>query len=340
MRADRLLSIMLLLRQRPRMSARELAAHLEVSERTILRDVEALSTAGVPIVAERGRHGGLRLLEGFRADVSALDDVEAQVLLASLGLDTFGDLGLSREVRSALDKLTATAPARLTGSASRLQEVVHVDRRRWFAEPDDAAHVPALRTAAMARRRVRLAYAGARDAVPRTRTVDPLGLVENGRRWYLVAYHRGQPRTYRLARIAGLTVLDEDARLPADARLAEVWTTLRSTFEDRGIAPIAARLRVRVEHEEAVRTALTPMLSPPALVERARDDAWVELDGSFRVERAVLGVCLGFGGDVEVLGPPDLRARALASARAAAALHAQPAAATLPPCSTAPAPPS
>src|SRR5690242_14963757 len=145
MRADRLLSIVLELQVHRRVTARELARRLEVSERTVLRDMEALSTAGVPVYAERGRHGGFTLLEGFRADVAGLDDVEAQVLFAYLGLDTFGDLGLSRELSSALDKLAASAPSRLEAPVRRLRAVVHVDRRRWFAGDDDITHLPALR---------------------------------------------------------------------------------------------------------------------------------------------------------------------------------------------------
>lgn len=321
MRADRLLSIMLVLRQRSQVSARELAERLEVSERTVLRDIEALSTAGIPVVAERGRHGGFRLLEGFRADLSDLDDVEAQVVLTALGLDTMGDLGLSREVRSALDKLAATAPERLVGPASRLREVVHVDRRRWFAEADDVTHVPALRSACVARRRVRVAYAGPRDERPRTRTLDPLGLVENGNRWYLVAYHRGEPRTYRLARIRSLSVLADPARLPDDARLVEVWARLRGSFEATGTPPATARLRVRAALEDDVRTVITPMLATASIEVLSRDEAWVELACTFRVERAAIGTCLGFGGDVEIVGPPALRARAVAAVTGAARVH-------------------
>lgn len=321
MRADRLLSIMLLLRQRSQVTAAELAARLEVSERTVLRDIEALSTAGVPVVAERGRHGGFRLLEGFRADLSDLDDVEAQVVLASLGLDTVGDLGLSREVRSALDKLAATAPARLVGPASRLREVVHVDRRRWFAEADDATHVPALRAACVAGRRVRLAYAGPRDERPRTRTLDPLGIVENGQRWYLVAYHRGEPRTYRLARVRSLRVLDEPARLPDGVRLVEVWRSLRGSFEASGAPTTPARLRVRATAEDDVRTVITPMLATPTIEVETRDPAWVVLTCTFRIERAAIATCLGFGGDLEILGPPGLRERAVAAVAGAARLH-------------------
>lgn len=332
-RADRLLSIMLLLRQRGLVTATELAERLEVSERTVLRDMEALSFAGVPVVAERGRHGGFRLLEGFRADLANLDDVEAQVLLASVGLDTFGDLGLSREVHSALQKVPASAPERVAAPASRLRDVVHVDRRRWFAEADDATHLPALRSAAVERRRVRIVYTRAAEERPRVSTVDPLGVVENGTRWYLVAYHRGSPRAYRLGRISGLTVLDSPARLPDDARLVEVWTTLRRDLEGTRPAPTVVHVRVRAEVVEDFRTTVRPMVvgaitAVPSADAAARDadqgvdDAgWVDLTCAFRAPTPAIGVTVGFGGDVEIVGPPELRARAVVLLRGTAARH-------------------
>ena len=335
---------MLLLRTHARLTAAELAGRLEVSERTVLRDVEALSAAGVPVYAERGRHGGFALLPGFRADVTGLADTEAQVLFAYLGLDTFGDLGLSREVRSALDKLAASAPERLAAPAGRLREVVHVDRRRWFAEPDDITHLPALRRAATERRRVRLAYRSPRDDEPVTRTVDPLGLVENGNRWYLVGYHRGEPRTWRLARVRRLQVLDDPARLPDGARLVPVWQELRQQFEYAPGPVVRAHLWVSAAGEAAVRTALQPLLAAGELRVVRRDPGpadgagaapvddpdrtalppGLELIGDFRLARAVIGVCLGLAADVEILGPPALREQAVVTAAAAARRYARP----------------
>lgn len=332
MRADRLLSIMLLLRTHTRLTAAELAGRLEVSERTVLRDVEALSSAGVPVYAERGRHGGFALLPGFRADVTGLADTEAQVLFAHLGLDTFGDLGLSREIRSALDKLAAGAPERLAAPAGRLREVLHVDRRRWFAAPDDVTHLPVLRRAATDRRRVRLAYRSPRDDEPVTRTVDPLGLVENGNRWYLVGYHRGEPRTWRLARVRRVQVLDEPARLPPGAGLVTVWEDLRRRFETAPGPAVSAHLRVSVSAEADVRTALQPLLAAGELrmIDRSGPDTpvgepgTVDLTGDFRLARAVVGVCLGLAPEVEIVGPPALREQAAMAAAVAVRRYGRP----------------
>jgi predicted DNA-binding transcriptional regulator YafY len=324
MRADRLLSLMLLLRSHTRLTARDLAGRLEVSERTVLRDIDALSSAGVPVYAERGRHGGFALLEGFRADVAGLDDVEAQVLFAYLGLDTFGDLGLSRELGSALDKLAASAPARLDAPASRLKEVVHVDRRRWFASADDVTHLPALRRAAVERRRVRVRYASPREDVARTRTLDPLGLVENGNRWYLVAYHRGAPRTYRLARVQSLTVLEEPAQLPPGVELAEVWGELRRGFEGRPGPPVTATLRLSVAEEDELRGVLQTMVASDAEVRVVRrDERTVDLTGTFRLHRSLVGFCLASAGAVEILEPAELRQAAVRAAQASLARLSQ-----------------
>lgn len=316
------MTLMLLLRAHGRLTAGELAQRLEVSERTVLRDIEALSAAGVPVYADRGRHGGFSLLEGFRADVTALDDVEAQVLFAHLGFETFDDLGLSREVRSVLDKLAGSGRKAVDGSARRLREVVHVDRRRWFADPDDVAHLPQLRLAAVERRRVRLRYQSSRDDRPLQRTVDPVGIVENGSRWYLVTSGPEGPRSWRVARIHSLQVLDESARLPDDVSLATLWAELRREFEGVRPDPVDAVLGLDRAVETEARTALTMVLvSGSVLRTLEADERQVVVAGRFRIERSVIAIALAFGGQVELLEPTRLRDLAGERARGAAARH-------------------
>ncbi|YAL82336.1 helix-turn-helix transcriptional regulator [Dermacoccaceae bacterium W4C1] len=317
---------MLLLRARGRVSAPELAHRLEVSERTILRDIEALGSAGVPVYAERGRHGGFSLLPGFRADVSDLNDSEAGLLFAYLGLDTFSELGLSREVGSVLDKLAAGAPDRITGG--RLREVVHVDRRAWFAAQPEAGHrpqdqhLPVLRQAASERRRVRIRYRSPRADAAVTRTLDPLGLVDNGGRWYLVAFKTGRPHTYRVSRIASVALLDAAARLPEGAVLSEVWQGVRERFESAKPDDVAITIRVDSAHEAKLRTALQVGLVDGTTLEPvARTDSAVDLRGSFRVGFAAVGTVLAFGGVAEVIHPPELRDRAIAAAQGALHRH-------------------
>jgi predicted DNA-binding transcriptional regulator YafY len=261
------------------------------------------------------------MLEGFRADTTGLDDAEAQVLFAYLGLETFGDLGLSREARSVLDKLAASAPSRLDAPAGRLREVVHVDRRRWFAAPDDLTHLPVLRRACVQGRRVRVAYTASRDDGPVSRTLDPLGLVENGNRWYLVAYHRGAPHTYRLARVGTVGVLDEPSRVPPGARLAAVWDELRSGFEALPGPAVTATLRLRADAADELRGALrTLVVSGGDLRVGERTATHVEVTADFRLPRSVVGFALGSAGAAEIVAPTKLRDQARAAAEASLAL--------------------
>ncbi|MGZ0147565.1 helix-turn-helix transcriptional regulator [Kribbella sp. WER1] len=215
MRADRLLQIILLLQRHERLSARELAERLEVSSRTVMRDMEALSAAGVPVYCERGRNGGCVLLPGYRADVSELTPREAQALFAWSGRAALSDeLGLQDALHSAMGKLSATLPAELQGDADALSGAIVLDRRRWFADAEDTGALPVLRQAVVKRRRVRLRYASASGGVQQ-RTVDPWGLVEQAGRWYLVAAHRGAARMYRVSRVEQADLLDEAAEPPS-----------------------------------------------------------------------------------------------------------------------------
>lgn len=318
MRADRLLSIMLLLRAHRRLTAADLAARLEVTERTILRDMAALSTSGVPVLAERGRHGGFSLLPGFRVDVSDLDDTEAQVLFASLGLASLSELGLDREIGSTLAKLSSRAPGRAT---DRLREVIHRDRRPWFAatQPEettsDARFLPELRRAAAERRRVVIGYRSPRRDTASRRTLDPIGLVENSGHWYLLARHRGRSISYRTSRITSVQVLDTTVVAPVEP-LAEIWQQVRSRFEVRKPPDTLVTLAVDVDREQDLRTAIQGLLADGQVLETIERTAErVVLRGLHRIAGPVVGVTLAFGGAVRIVDPPALQERADHAAR-------------------------
>ncbi|UPK76216.1 YafY family transcriptional regulator [Nocardioidaceae bacterium SCSIO 66511] len=322
MRAERLLSIMLLLRDRSAVPARELADRLEVSTRTVLRDIESLSAAGVPVYAERGRNGGFSLLEGFRADVSSLTDHEAQVLFAYTGLDTLSDLGLGREVRQTLDKLASTAPAHALEHARDLRDVVHIDRRRWFVDPDDSRHLPTLRLAAVRSRRVRLKYRGAADDHARQRTVDPWGLVENGGRWYLLARHRGEVKTFRVGRVVDVAVLESGFDRPDGLDIGAEWDRLRSRLERPSGDSVTVEVRCAHAATRRFRRVCQPMLESGTHVETVGEsDDGALLRCTFRIRRGAIGVLLAFGAEVEVIGPADVRAEMLEVARTAVAAY-------------------
>jgi predicted DNA-binding transcriptional regulator YafY len=317
-----LLQIILLLQRHARLSARELAERLEVSTRTVMRDMEALSAAGVPVYTERGRHGGCVLLPGYRADVSGLTPREAQALFAWSGRAALSEeLGLRDALQSAMGKLSSTLPLALQDDADALSGAIVVDRRRWFAEAEDHGALPVLRQAVVNRRRVRLRYASASEGLQR-RTVDPWGLVEQAGRWYLVAAHRGAARMYRVSRVEQVDVLEETADRPKGLDLQTEWDRLRSGLEQNMPVGVDVLVRVRPERVEQVRRIATPMLAKGSVARDVpTDDEWPHLRLHFRVREAAAGVLLGFAGDVEVLEPVDLRARMLQLAEAAVALY-------------------
>ena len=322
-----MLQILALLRRHGRLPARRLAELLEVSERTILRDMEALSAAGIPVYTDRGRGGGCALLAGYRTEVSGLSPGEAQALFAWTSGTAAADLGLSGELSSALTKLSATVPAPALETAEALASVVVVDRRRWFDAAEQVPQLPLLRDAATRRRRVKLTYS-ARSAAPddvevqdSTRVVDPLGLVENAGRWYLLANRDGSPRTYRVSGIVAAEVLDEPAQVPPDFNLAEAWARQRAAFEEGGRAwPITVALHPDVVDFFCAHVRF--QLAPGTTIARVgTDNGWPVLQLSFRAAKAAIAIVLGYGGEARLLAPDFLRAELLDRARAAVADH-------------------
>jgi predicted DNA-binding transcriptional regulator YafY len=231
-RADRLLSLVLLLRRGGRMTAAELARELEVSPRTVLRDVEALSSAGIPVYAERGREGGFALLPGFTTDLTGLTHEEALALLTAQSRATPDALGLGPAFAAAVRKVVAAMPEAARRTATDAADRVLV-RQEWHGAREPEVHLAAVRRAVFAGRRLRLRYA-ARDEPARWRTVDPVGLVEAGGHWYLLATREGVDRTYRLSRVEQVQELDEPAHRAPGTDLEEAWQQRRARFRAPG----------------------------------------------------------------------------------------------------------
>lgn len=321
MRADRLLQLLYLLRRHGRLPARRLAELLEVSERTVLRDMEALSAAGVPVYCEQGRGGGCVLMEGYETDVSGLSADEAQALFAWSSRAAVTDLGLGPQLATALTKLAATVPQPALARADALAAVVVVDRRRWFAAAEEVPILPELREASVRRQRVRLSYKGMGDAAPKDRTVDPYGLVENAGRWYLLAAHDGEVRSYRVSRITEATTLDEPAQTPPGLDLSAEWDRVRSRFESGERATVftvavdpAALRRFRM-------VAASQAASGTSAEAVGSEGDWTVLRLSLRAHEAAVALLLGFGGQVRLHDSPALRDDMLERARAAIAVH-------------------
>jgi predicted DNA-binding transcriptional regulator YafY len=303
-RADRLVSLVLLLRQRGKMSADALARELEVSTRTVLRDIEALSTAGVPVHAERGRLGGFALLPGFRTELTGLNHDEALALLtAGSSQQVFG---LSSALASAMRKVIDALP-----DSNRL--TAHDAAQRFLIEPktDLLAHrqtseeIPAtivneVRRAVLAGRKLRILYASA-DRVPNWRTVDPLGLVTVRGKGYLLATTEGRDRTYRLSRITDAEKLAEPAERTGTVDLEQLRQQ-RSTRFRTGGDQVVVQLRLDpVRRDELLATALA------VLAEAVDANGWLRMDVTFQDTRHAEWALWQLGLDAEALTPESLR---------------------------------
>jgi len=302
-KAARLLSLLLLLQTHPRTTTYELAERLEVSRRTVLRDIEALSVAGIPVYAERGRHGGIALLPGARLNLSQLDPAELDSL-ALTGLDPRqrDELGLAATARL-VDRKLAARRARDPSVEPLLSDLVIVDNSSWFAADRNEGTSPAdLALDLRAKRRWRLRYRHSGTAQLVTRTVDPYGLAARAGRWYLVADHRGRPALYSLARLVRHTVLPEAARQRSGHDLRTVWQELSQRVEAPGRVRVTARLRAgRVDLARRVLgSRLVSVGSPVA--------GWCPIELAYDQVEAVRQL-LQFGDHIEVTGPSAARRR-------------------------------
>ncbi|WP_434443890.1 helix-turn-helix transcriptional regulator [Lentzea sp. E54] len=306
MRADRLVSLVLLLRRHGQLSATALARELEVSTRTVLRDIEALSAAGVPVYAERGRHGGFVLLPGFRTELTGLNHDEALALVVAgsrRGAQVFG-LGsaLASAVLKVVDALPESYRHTAAGAAERLLVDPETDllSRRVDAEELPDAVVAEVRRAVFAGHRLRISYAAA-DQEPRWRTVDPIGLVTVRGQGYLLATRSGEDRTYRLSRIAEAEELGEPARRPDRVDLGRAWQE-RSTRFRAGGDQVAVLLRLHpARREELVGTALA------VLAEETDEDGRLRMEVTFQDARHAEWALWQLSTSAEALEPQWLR---------------------------------
>ena len=307
-RSDRLLAILLTLQARGGVTASELAERLEVSVRTVYRDVEALSAAGVPVYTERGRGGGIRLLPGYRTDATGLTPAEARSLFAFSGRGVLPDDTADRQLRSAFRKLLAALPESQRAEAERAEQRILVEPRPWMRRGSERVPaLPVVQQAVLGGERLRLRYHASGRSEPGEYAVDPVGLVVKAGVWYLVAYSRGEPRMFRMSRIREAEPAGP-ARLPPDVPpLAELWERMRARFEQPGggvrVEALVDRGRAgRVlgfcSSELIDRPDVRPHPDRPdrdvlALTFRTMVHAWVAL--------------APLADDVEVIGPPDVR---------------------------------
>lgn len=309
MRADRLIALMMLLQARGRMTARELARELEVSERTIYRDIEALGAAGIPVTTSGGPGGGCGLLEHYRTTLTGLTEDEAQALFMVSIPAPLTMLGVSDELRSAMRKISASMSESRRAAELHAQQRIYLDAAWWFQSEERVPHLQAIYQAVRQDRQIRIHYLRIfepRGEVQGEHVLEPYGLVAKASVWYLVAAQAGQPRVYRVAQVVAVDVLEAEVVRPVDFDLAAFWRRWCDDVErSRSDYPVTVR----------VAPALIPMLARRfgewvrTAAERTPPDAegWLTLQLSFeRLEEARVRL-LGFGGAIEVLAPIQLR---------------------------------
>ncbi|MFI6170674.1 helix-turn-helix transcriptional regulator [Nocardia sp. NPDC051052] len=306
MRADRLVSLVLLLRQHGQLSAPTLARELEVSTRTVLRDIEALSAAGVPVYAERGRHGGFALLPGFQTELIGLNHDETLALLVAgsrRGAQAFG-LGsaLASAIRKVVDALPESYRDTAAGAAQRLLIDPETDlfARRLVPEEVPDAIVTAVRRAVLAGHKLRIHYAAV-DQRPQWRTVDPIGLVTVRDQGFLLATRAGADRTYRLSRVLAAEELPELAQRPDRVDLDRAWQERSTRFRTAG-DQISVLVRVHpARRAELLSTALA------VRAEETDADGWLRLEVTFQDPKHAEWALWQLAANAEALAPQWLR---------------------------------
>jgi predicted DNA-binding transcriptional regulator YafY len=319
MRADRLFSIVLLLQSHRQLTARNLAERLEVSARTIHRDMEALSGAGIPVVAERGTGGGWSLLGEYRTNLTGLNEAEIQSLFVIKPSRLLADLKLEKAAEGALLKLLAALPSVYRRGAEYARQRIYIDVTGWDRSDEAVPLLHVLQEAIWQERKVRMTYQrGGCDAVERL--VDPLGLVAKGSVWYLVAGVEGEVRSYRISRIEGAELTDDPCVRPTDFDLALFWEQSAARF--RAHLP-RYHARVRVRSEIVPRLRYAGRFARVEQTGEADEEGWVPVSLRFDVEEMACEYALSFGTQLEVLEPLALREKVIEAAKSVVAFYTQ-----------------
>jgi predicted DNA-binding transcriptional regulator YafY len=313
MKADRLLATLLLLQARKRLTGRELAKRLEVSERTVHRDMEALSAAGVPVFALRGAQGGWQLDEDWRTRVPGLDEAELRALLMAQPR-VIGDPRLAAAAERALAKLMAALPVPLRERAASIRQRLYVDTTGWRGTTENLAMLPIVQEGVWRDRKLAFVYWRAgRERVERI--VDPLGMVAKGSTWYLVANTPAGFRTYRVSRIEGARLLDEPSARPANFDLAAYWESSTEEFRE-GWKRYHATLRLEPRAAERMKTWRIASPVQDGASPNADAEGWITLHVQFGHEDEAFFVVMGLGAEVDVIEPVSLRDRVAAAVAA------------------------
>lgn len=309
MKADRLISLLLLLQSRRQCSARVLAERLEVSERTIYRDVDALCAAGVPIYAERGVNGGIVLSDGYRHALTQFSEEEVRALFIS-GATPLADLGLERGFNRALEKLHGGLADMQRRAAEKSRSRIHLDTRRWNQPEPPRALLTALRRAVWDDRRLRIRYED-RNKAGSTRVIDPLGLVSKAGVWYLVARHDKEFRSFRVERISSADELAEHFARPQEFDLERYWSESSARFAQASRSADCI-VTLRAPHDALDRITA---YWPAEIVSRRTRDAVVRV--TFPGSEIAVFHLIAWSDAASLLEPAELRDAVIIAARRA-----------------------
>jgi len=322
MKADRLLAILAELQTKGRTTAKELAERLEVSERTILRDMESLAMAGIPVYADRGYRGGWSLPDGYRTRLTGLtsDEIASLLMVGSSG--AVKDLGLTGALDAAMGKLLSALPEAVRQDAEIARQRIHIDGAGWREAPAGAAADPAVLTvvqqAVWEARKLRIGYRGAESDETKERIVAPLGLVAKRSVWYMAALADEGMRTYRVSRIVRAEAMDESFERPAGFDLAAYWEASTERFRAAlpaypAVVRVSAALWPKFRQERYAYVQGEPRA--------AARDGWHEAEVEFHTVESACGILLSYGSLAEAVAPVELRDLVRSEMRAALALY-------------------
>jgi predicted DNA-binding transcriptional regulator YafY len=315
MRASRLVCLLLLLQVRGRMTAQQLADELEVSVRTIYRDVQSLGAAGIPLYGDPGDGGGYQLLDGYRTRLTGLTAGEAEALFLAGLPGAAAELGLGTVMATAELKLQAALPAELRERAARIRERFHLDAPGWYQDGDSSPYLAAVADAVWNQWRIKVRYRRWAEPTDVTRTLEPYGVVLKAGRWYLVARSAGRLRTYRVNQILGLTTVNERFDRIAGFDLPGYWDASVTDF----LATLyrgEATIRLSAAGRDRIRELSSAVAAAVARTATAADDqGWITAVVPIESAEHAHGEFLRLGADIEVLSPEELRDRMRRTAR-------------------------
>ncbi|MFS8102783.1 YafY family transcriptional regulator [Lentzea alba] len=321
MRASRLVSLLLLLQTKGRMTAQALADELEVSVRTIYRDVESLHAAGVPLYGDAGPAGGYQLIDGYRTRLTGLTEQEAESLFLAGLPGPAAELGLGDAVSAAQLKLMAALPSSMRDRATRMTERFHLDAPAWYSDPERSPFLGLVADAVWQQRLLEVSYRRWQAPEDVTRVLRPLGLVLKAGRWYLVALGSTRISTYRVAQIQAASVLDETFERPAGFDLATHWAESLQDFQSRQFTGEAV-LRLTARGWESFASHVLPAVARAAEESAVPDGERVRVTIPIESIGHAGGMVLRMGAEVEVLAPDELREHVTSVVRQLASIYA------------------